>query len=755
MEKENDTIKVKNAINAIDSSIKSIGDISDPYTPLGKLSDEAKSIENNLNSLKSQYEEVWRLQERCNDLNHEIDSLLKKKENILNQIKSYEVKSVLEKLNKIKELRSSYEQLKSEIVQIEKYKDVSSSEIISLERSEATLQELERNLKTLESKYKKASERLRDLEKNIEIYEQRFKIRDFSDIDKLYLRVKNINLSYGIVKERMRMLKDLENDLDELRKKSENVLKEYNILNEKLSLLGDLEEFNREIKDYLDEKDMFEKSNTNQSYGINARLILTDKNTGKFKFAIFSGILIAIFGVLLGFFINPWLYLVGIGGLVLSIAYFIEIMKLKSSFSTLSKKMEELKQGEEEHLSKLQSMERKILKALQIAGIRSIEEYSKMYEKYMSIRNTNNSDLMDEKIKEINKLKSDIDNAMMDIDKDLASFNVISDGDIEKAIALLNDQIDSYKNLSFEKGKLLEDSNRFKLELNELKRKISDISGQISSVLASLGFDNMESYRMALEKKERYFKLFTDLKEIEIDLEKSDSARQEEFEQYIEENRSLLNIEPKATKKQLNSQLNDIEENINIKKAQLTNLLSSLEKKESSLQSLGYLKAHLSYLNHKISVMIDKKNSLVKLLSIMKEFYEMVKRDFIPKLNKQVSEIFNGIVENDQYNLKLNDNLEIEVIYKGENITSNISTGTYHQLALSLKLALASIMSTSEESLPILLDDAFSEYDVERIKPTVKFLKSISKKIQIIISSCRNDVADTAKSLKFKTINLG
>jgi uncharacterized protein YhaN len=64
-------------------------------------------------------------------------------------------------------------------------------------------------------------------------------------------------------------------------------------------------------------------------------------------------------------------------------------------------------------------------------------------------------------------------------------------------------------------------------------------------------------------------------------------------------------------------------------------------------------------------------------------------------------------------------------------------------------------MSVSEESLPILLDDAFSEYDAERIKPTVKFLKSVSKNIQIIISSCRNDVADTAKNLKFKTTNLG
>ncbi len=367
----------------------------------------------------------------------------------------------------------------------------------------------------------------------------------------------------------------------------------------------------------------------------------------------------------------------------------------------------------------------------------------------------NNSKIVDEKTKEMQKLKSSIDVAIMELNKDLSDFNIISDGNIEAAILKLNDEIENYKNLSFEKGKLVEDSNKFKLEITELKRKLKEISDNILASLTDLGFDDIASYRIALDKKDRYFKLFTQLKEVEVELEKADAESQEELEKYINENKYLLDIEPKATEKQLKLQLNDLEEKINAYNLKLKDMQTSLQENQSSVENIGYVKDKLAYLNYRVNNIINEKNKLSKLYSVMNDFYDNVRKDFIPRLNDEVSKIFNSIVENDNYEIKLNDNLEVEVIYNNENITSNISTGTYHQLALSLKLALASIMSIAEESLSILLDDAFSEYDSERIKPTVKFLKSISKNVQVVISTCRLDVKDVAKNLKFKIIDLG
>ncbi len=753
MEKENDTVLVKNALNSISESIKSIGSISDSISPLGKLSIEAKELENELNFLKKEYNEVWKLQEDCNNLNIEIDAFIAKKKRIMDDIKSFKVKETLLKLNQIKKIRADFDQLKSELTQIEKYKDVDSSEIISLERLEATHQELTKTLENLETKHSKTSKRFSDLEKSIEIYEQKFKIRDFSDIDKLYLKTKNINLAYGIIKERKRMLRDLEDDIDSLRQQSQTLLKDFNSLNSKLMLLGDLDEFNSKIDEFLNERNKLKALSSNDSYSIDARLLLTDKNISRFKFAFFVSVLTIFVGMLLGFFINPWLYLIGAGGLILMIVYLFEMIKSKSSINLLSKKMEELKKLETNQYNKLKVMENDIFKSLRVAGIRNIEEYKNMYEKYLSIKKMDNSKLVDEKLKELSKLQSSIDDALNDLKRDLAELNVSNLDDIEQSIAILNNEIEDYKNLSFEKSKLYEDLNRFKLEIGDIKEKLSHISNTIAEKLKTLGFDDISAYRMALEKKEKYFTLLTKSKDLEIELEKINAGKQVEMEEYIKSNAHLVNIEPKATEKQLKLQLQNLEEDINISKSKLSTMLLTLEKKQNNLKSIGKVKSALSYTNYKISKLIDEKNTLTKLYDIMHTFYNNVKKNFIPKLNKEVSKIFNGIVENPDYSLKVNDNLEVEVIYNKENITSNISTGTYHQLALSLKLALLSIMSSSDESLPILLDDAFSEYDTDRINPTVKFLKSISNKIQVIISSCRVDVLDISKQLKFKIIN--
>jgi exonuclease SbcC len=755
MEKENDTIKVKNALSSIEGLINSIGDISDPYSPLGKLSDEAKTIETQLSSLKKEYNDIWKVQENLNSINKELTLLIKKKKNISDQIQSYEAKEILTKLDNIRNLRKSYDETKAEILQIEKYKDVDSSELISLERFEATSEELKRNLENVQTKHSNVIKRLRDLEKNIEIYEQRFGIKDFSDVDKLYLKVKNINLSYGIIKERLKILNDLEADLDSLRKKSESLLKEFTSINDKFLMLGDLDEFNEQVDSYLKDKKDLDNSQTEEGYTINARMILTDKSTNNFTFAFFLSLSGVFAGFILGFFITPWLYLISAAGLVFTIVYLILIIKTRSSINLLYDKMKELKQDENERLKDLQVKEARIYKALQIAGIKDIQQYKDLYKKYISINNTDNSKIMTEKAKEVQRLKKDVDVAIEQLNKDLSDFNVLSEENIEKSIAILNEDIENYKTLSFEKGKLSEDVKKFTLEIDELKRKTAEISRNISDTLNNLGFEDISSYRMALDKKEKYFKLFTKLKQIEIDLEKSDAREQERYEKYIQENKHLLDIEPKSDLNHLNIQLNDIEEKIDEHRLKLKNAKESLKKMQNSILDIGFLKSNLSYINYEMSNMIDEKNNLIKLYETMKIFYDKVRRNFVPKLTSDVSYIFNSIVDNDAYSINLNDNLEIQVLYNGENITSNISKGTYHQLALSLKLALASIMSVSEESLCILLDDAFSEYDDGRMKPTIKFLKSISKSMQVIISTCRVDVKNVIKDLKFKIINLG
>ena len=94
-------------------------------------------------------------------------------------------------------------------------------------------------------------------------------------------------------------------------------------------------------------------------------------------------------------------------------------------------------------------------------------------------------------------------------------------------------------------------------------------------------------------------------------------------------------------------------------------------------------------------------------------------------------------ISNDRYNkVTINDEngLIIENEF-GEYIpASRLSIGTIDQLYLALRLSM--INEISEESLPIILDEAFAYYDDERLKNIIEFLLEKAENNQIIIFTC-------------------
>ena len=68
---------------------------------------------------------------------------------------------------------------------------------------------------------------------------------------------------------------------------------------------------------------------------------------------------------------------------------------------------------------------------------------------------------------------------------------------------------------------------------------------------------------------------------------------------------------------------------------------------------------------------------------------------------------------------------------------SEISTGTKNQLYLSFRLALIKYLDQDKEKLPIILDEAFSNWDAERLQPTLELINNISKERQVVIFTCK------------------
>ena len=67
-----------------------------------------------------------------------------------------------------------------------------------------------------------------------------------------------------------------------------------------------------------------------------------------------------------------------------------------------------------------------------------------------------------------------------------------------------------------------------------------------------------------------------------------------------------------------------------------------------------------------------------------------------------------------------------------------LSTGTRDQLYLALRLAVCKVLlDKTDESVPLILDDPFVNYDDQRVACGMKLLREIAHERQVILLTCR------------------
>ena len=83
-----------------------------------------------------------------------------------------------------------------------------------------------------------------------------------------------------------------------------------------------------------------------------------------------------------------------------------------------------------------------------------------------------------------------------------------------------------------------------------------------------------------------------------------------------------------------------------------------------------------------------------------------------------------------------------------------LSKGTVDQIYLALRLALVRSLSEGGESIPLLLDDPFANYDDSRLRRALGLLQRIGESNQVLLFTCRDDVARCAEELTVPVLRL-
>jgi DNA repair exonuclease SbcCD ATPase subunit len=197
------------------------------------------------------------------------------------------------------------------------------------------------------------------------------------------------------------------------------------------------------------------------------------------------------------------------------------------------------------------------------------------------------------------------------------------------------------------------------------------------------------------------------------------------------------------------------------------------ELNNNKLELKGY-DEKLSYLNPRISKLVDideaivrktnefnvlgKKKQAVELaIQTIERLSKEIHNQFAPEINIKVGNLIKRITNNRYYGVRIDNKLGIGIINpdSGEIIDiSSLSGGTIDQLYFSLRFGI--INSITEESLPLILDDCFIQYDDIRMEKLLEFLYDKSKERQIILFSCHNREKDILQRMgkKYNLITL-
>lgn len=84
----------------------------------------------------------------------------------------------------------------------------------------------------------------------------------------------------------------------------------------------------------------------------------------------------------------------------------------------------------------------------------------------------------------------------------------------------------------------------------------------------------------------------------------------------------------------------------------------------------------------------------------------------------------------------------------------SLSKGTVDQIYLALRLAFVQSVSENNETVPMLLDDPFANYDDARLEAALALMQRLGARNQILLFTCREDVVTVAESLQTPIIRL-
>ena len=280
---------------------------------------------------------------------------------------------------------------------------------------------------------------------------------------------------------------------------------------------------------------------------------------------------------------------------------------------------------------------------------------------------------------------------------------------------------------------------------NLAKQHLNDLAVQLQERKNQLAKNKIELSKLFVVNKVTDFSEFTDLKNqaenqeqlkmkidaLQNDLQ-SDLVQLEKIAQdpnVLVENKSQL--EKKISQKQ--EQINDLHAE-NAKLENQMNVLANSNKYFAEKQKLADLESSLND---------NVKEYLANLLTSnwIARGLDLASNERFPKMLEDAKKYFELLTGGKYIDIQLDKKLKVKRSDGKKLDVEYLSRGTSEQLYFALKLAFVEQVA-DKIALPILIDDAFVNFDAQRTNYIVELLKELARKTQVLIFTARQDLVN-------------
>jgi len=216
---------------------------------------------------------------------------------------------------------------------------------------------------------------------------------------------------------------------------------------------------------------------------------------------------------------------------------------------------------------------------------------------------------------------------------------------------------------------------------------------------------------------------------------------------------------PRARKDELQATISRLSEAIERKMQEEHGLHEQLTQEGVGLRPVAEIEEELALLSASIRDLEDEVEAASYAMALVEDVARDKHSDIAPRLAKTASSYLASITQGHYDELVIGHDLSVKVripqtAQVNDAPEKSLSKGTVDQIYLALRLAFVQCISEKGESIPMLLDDPFANYDDGRLASAMTLITEMVGNSQVLLFTCREDVASVAERLSVPIIRL-